>query len=170
MAELANDQQTVNGWRVVKVQQAKTQLSALLAAVEQGQEIVIARGDVAIAKLVGIKPIKRELGFVHYQVPARFFEDLSDDELAAWEVATKNRLGKLPQADVILAGFNRHLDRLGCRQLPVSVRHALRAGALDWDHRDPFDRMLAAQSMIESLPLATSHSAFNGLPGLDIVW
>ena len=70
----------------VKVQYAKTHLSALLAAVEDGEEIVIARGDTDVARLVPVHPRgERELGFVAFEVPATFFEDLPEDELAAWE-------------------------------------------------------------------------------------
>ena len=70
----------------VKVQYAKTHLSALLAAVEAGEEVVIARGDTEVARLVPVRPRgERELGFVAFEVPATFFEDLPEDELAAWE-------------------------------------------------------------------------------------
>ena len=70
----------------VKVQQAKTQLSALLAAVERGEEIVIARGDTPIARLVPFeRSLKRDLGFVRYSLPDTFWDELPADELAAWE-------------------------------------------------------------------------------------
>lgn len=70
----------------VKVQYAKTHLSALLAAVERGEEFVIARGDHPAARLVPIEPREsRELGFVAYSVPDQFLDALPDDELAAWE-------------------------------------------------------------------------------------
>lgn len=70
----------------VKVQYAKTHLSALLAAVERGEEFVIARGDHPAARLVPMEPPKsRELGFVAYSVPDDFFEALQDEELTAWE-------------------------------------------------------------------------------------
>lgn len=72
--------------RVVKVQEAKTRLSALLAEVEAGAEIVIARGDVPVARLVPIaKPGPRAMGFVAYRVPETFFDPLSEEELATWE-------------------------------------------------------------------------------------
>lgn len=72
--------------RTVKVHEAKTQLSALLAAVEQGEEFVIARGQLEVARLVPIRPAgARELGFVPYQLPPSFFDDLPDAELAAWD-------------------------------------------------------------------------------------
>ncbi len=70
----------------VKVQYAKTHLSALLCAVERGEEIVISRGDRPVARLVPLEqPQERELDFVAYQVPDSFFDPLPDDELAAWE-------------------------------------------------------------------------------------
>ncbi|WP_460517126.1 type II toxin-antitoxin system VapC family toxin [Humibacter antri] len=89
---------------------------------------------------------------------------------SAWEIATKNRLGKLPQADTVLEGYGRHLDRLGVERLPITDEHALLAGRLDWPHRDPFDRMLAAQAMIESATLLTADPVFAGLPGIASCW
>lgn len=72
----------------VKVQYAKTHLSTLLSAVEHGEEFVIARGDIPVARLVPLEsPGQRELGFVAYAVPDSFFEPLPDDELAGWEGA-----------------------------------------------------------------------------------
>ncbi|MFJ9388397.1 type II toxin-antitoxin system Phd/YefM family antitoxin [Nocardioides sp. NPDC101246] len=72
--------------RLVKVQEAKTHLSSLLAKVEAGEEIVIARGDHAIARLVPInRPTRRILGGLRVSVPDEFFDPLPDDEIAAWE-------------------------------------------------------------------------------------
>ena len=90
--------------------------------------------------------------------------------VSAWEISTKHRLGKLPQADVLLGGYGKHLDRLGAIRLSVAEDHALLAGRLDWNHRDPFDRMLAAQAMIESLVIITSDPAFAGCPGVPTLW
>lgn len=71
----------------VKVQYAKTHLSALLARVEDGEEIVIARGSQQVAELVPLRrPGQRDLGFVDLHFPESvFFEPLPEDELAAWE-------------------------------------------------------------------------------------
>ncbi|KLO29307.1 twitching motility protein PilT [Mycolicibacter heraklionensis] len=90
--------------------------------------------------------------------------------VSAWELSTKQRLGKLPQADAILGAYSRHLDRLGATRLPITEEHALLAGRLDWDHRDPFDRMLAAQAIIESITLITGDAAFAGLAGVPMLW
>lgn len=71
---------------MVKVQYAKTHLSALLSRVEQGHEVVIARGSTPIAKLVPLEvPLERELGFVPYTVPSGFDDPLPEDELRAWQ-------------------------------------------------------------------------------------
>ena len=90
--------------------------------------------------------------------------------VSSWEIATTHRLGKLPQADVLLGAYSKHLDRLGVIRLPVSEDHALLAGRLDWNHRDPFDRMLAAQAMVESLVIITGDPAFAGCPGVPTLW
>jgi len=89
---------------------------------------------------------------------------------SAWEIATKHRLGELPQADALLGAYSKHLDRLGAIRLPVAEDHALLAGRLEWNHRDPFDRMLAAQAMIESLVLVTGDSTFSGCRGVPTLW
>ncbi|MFF0911923.1 type II toxin-antitoxin system Phd/YefM family antitoxin [Microbacterium enclense] len=70
----------------VKVQYAKTHLSALIASVQAGHEVIIARGDTPAAKLVAIDPpSRRELGFVAYRVPDGFADALPESEVAAWE-------------------------------------------------------------------------------------
>ncbi len=89
---------------------------------------------------------------------------------SAWEIATKHRLGELPHADAIVAAFDRNLRTLGSRELAITTEHALLAGGLDWAHRDPFDRMIAAQAILEGLPLATSDLVFKGLPGVRVIW
>ena len=72
--------------RTVKVQYAKTHLSALLAAVEAGDEVVIARGDTAVARLVPLsRSGTRDLGFVAYDVPSSFFDPLPEEELGRWD-------------------------------------------------------------------------------------
>ncbi|MBU3749745.1 MAG: type II toxin-antitoxin system VapC family toxin [Mycobacterium sp.] len=90
--------------------------------------------------------------------------------VSAWEIATKQRLGKLPQADVLLGAYAKHLDRLGVVRLAMTEDHALLAGRLEWNHRDPFDRMLAAQAMIESLVIITGDPALADCPGVPTLW
>jgi PIN domain nuclease of toxin-antitoxin system len=89
---------------------------------------------------------------------------------SAWEIATKHRLGRLPGAGPIVAGFHAHLATLRAEELPVRSIHALRAGSFVVRHRDPFDRMLAAQAMLEGVPLLTDDPAFAAFPGLETLW
>lgn len=88
---------------------------------------------------------------------------------SAWEIATKHRLGKLPEAGDALPRFNELIQADGFQHLPVSYLHALKAGAYSHAHRDPFDRMLAAQSEIEALPLVTCDSALAAF-GTRMIW
>ena len=88
----------------------------------------------------------------------------------AWEIATKHRLGKLQGAAAVVTGYRQHLVRLRAEELPITGHHALTAGALTWSHRDPFDRVIAAQAMVESLPVVTSDVALVRFPAIRTVW
>jgi len=96
--------------------------------------------------------------------------DLLVSAASAWEIATKYRLGKLPGAEPIVIGYPTHLRTLGAWELPVLSIHALTAGLFDTAHRDPFDRMLAAQALTEAVPLVTSDPAMAVFPGLVTRW
>jgi PIN domain nuclease of toxin-antitoxin system len=80
---------------------------------------------------------------------------------SAWEIATKARLGKLPGALEVAADIGGAVASQGFLTLSVTVRHAQRAGGLPGPLRDPFDRMLIAQSQIEDLPLISIESVFD---------
>lgn len=89
---------------------------------------------------------------------------------SAWELATKHRLGRLPQAEAIVTGYAAHLAILGAEELPIRSSHALLAGGFRLEHRDPFDRMLAAQALIEGLALVSDDLAFQAFSGLETIW
>jgi PIN domain nuclease of toxin-antitoxin system len=76
--------------------------------------------------------------------------------VSAWEIATKYRLGKLPLAQALLDDFIPSIRSAGYMPLPISLEHALRAGRLTPEHKDPFDRMLAAQAIHEDLALISN--------------
>ncbi|HET8542441.1 MAG TPA: type II toxin-antitoxin system VapC family toxin, partial [Anaeromyxobacter sp.] len=82
---------------------------------------------------------------------------------------TKHRLGRLPEASVLVQDMPGWFDRVGLTELPITVAHAQRAGALPQPHRDPFDRMLAAQSLLENLPVLGRDEALQDL-GVQLVW
>ncbi len=78
---------------------------------------------------------------------------------SAWEIATKYRIGKLPEAKEIIDNFQTLLEKVNFQTLPISFEHSLKAGSLNIQHRDPFDRMLIAQAQIENLPIITYDKA-----------
>ena len=88
---------------------------------------------------------------------------------SAWEIATKHRLGKLPGFEGAATRFIELASNSRFPILAITPAHALRAGALDGAHGDPFDRMLAAQSEIESLVLVTLDPAFASF-GVRTLW
>jgi PIN domain nuclease of toxin-antitoxin system len=80
---------------------------------------------------------------------------------SAWEVATKFRLGRLNFARDLVENFIPRVTAAGYLLLPIAPEHALRAGRLPGDHKDPFDRMLAAQAIHEDLPLLSNDAQFD---------
>ena len=101
---------------------------------------------------------------------------ISDRELTvwvsaatAWEIANKARIGKLPH----VLHEARHLLAVLAEQdfklLPITAEHGLRAGWLPGEHKDPFDRMLAAQSIVEGLILVTTDKRMAGF-GAKVMW
>ena len=80
--------------------------------------------------------------------------------VSAWEIATKHRIGKLPEAKELLEDYDNILQKARFDQLSIITAHALRAGLLPIQHRDPFDRMIMAQSELEQIPVITYDPAF----------
>ena len=76
--------------------------------------------------------------------------------VSAFEVSTKHRIGKLPGVGPLLFDWDRRVAAMKAEELPLLTRHALLAGALEWEHRDPFDRLLVAQAIQEDATLVTS--------------
>jgi PIN domain nuclease of toxin-antitoxin system len=79
---------------------------------------------------------------------------------SAWEIATKYRIGKLPEAKPLVEAYSQVLQQAQFLELPIAAAHAIRAGSLPIAHRDPFDRMLMAQTELENLTILTHDSAF----------
>jgi PIN domain nuclease of toxin-antitoxin system len=111
------------------------------------------------------------------RLPAEILDELEDDETrllvsaaSAMEIATKVRIGKLPGGNAVVAGWAERLAEIDAAEIPITPRHALLAGSLDWAHRDPFDRLLAAQSLVENVPLLTADTAMVSLSGLATRW
>ncbi len=101
------------------------------------------------------------------QLPASARALIADEALpvfvsaaSAWEMATKHRLGRLGSVSAALPRFNALVQADGFGHLPITWQHALKAGGHAAEHRDPFDRMLAAQADLEGLTLVTRDEAF----------
>jgi len=98
----------------------------------------------------------------------------SDNEVfvsaaSAWEITTKARLGKLPGAAAVAADVVGAVASQGFAPLDITMLHAQRAGRLKTEHRDPFDRMLVAQSLLEGLTLITNEELFDAF-GVERLW
>lgn len=88
---------------------------------------------------------------------------------SAWELATKFRLGKLPNLTAIVKDLPAAIASQSFVELGVTVAHAQRAGGLVGDHRDPFDRMLIAQAQAEGLVLVSNEQLFDDF-GVTRLW
>ncbi len=88
---------------------------------------------------------------------------------SVWEISTKFRLGKLAIAEAALKQFQALIEADGFEHLPIIWQHSLLAGSYRQEHRDPFDRMLAAQSEIEKATLVTCDAAFGAFK-TSVLW
>ena len=89
--------------------------------------------------------------------------------VSGWEIAIKHRLGRLELPAAPAAFMAEALAAHAVTVLPVGMTHAVEAGDLPLNHKDPFDRILVAQAIIETLPLATPDTAFSPY-GIETVW
>ena len=85
------------------------------------------------------------------------------------EIATKYRLGKLAVPTRLAEHLDLTVTENGWQQLSLSMAHAQLAGRLPGIHKDPFDRMLAAQALVEDMQLVTNDPAFSGF-GVKTIW
>ena len=92
--------------------------------------------------------------------------DIWVSAVSAWEIAIKQRLGKLNSVPDAGSRFIEMVAADGFRLLSIQAQHALRAGGHPADHRDPFDRMLAAQAEMERATLVSRDVAF----GVSTLW
>ena len=83
---------------------------------------------------------------------------------SGWEIATKVRLGKLPAARELLEDLPELLAAQGFQLLPITLQHGLHAGRYPMPHRDPFDRLLAAQAELAMLTLVSVDPALQAFP------
>jgi PIN domain nuclease of toxin-antitoxin system len=89
--------------------------------------------------------------------------------VSAMEIATKFRLGKLPEGRRMAEAFEAEVAAEGFLPLSISLGHAQRAGSLPIAHKDPFDRLLLAQAMIEGMILVSNERGFDA-DGVARLW
>ena len=88
---------------------------------------------------------------------------------SAWEIATKHRPGKLQEAADAVGRYNELVAADGFNHLSMNYLHALRAGGYAHVHRDPFDRMLAAQAELEGATLVSCDPVIAQM-GVRVLW
>lgn len=88
---------------------------------------------------------------------------------SAWEMATKNRIGKLPGVELFLEKFEERAEMSDYKLLPISIRHSLLAGKLEGAHKDPFDRILVAQALHENMILLSNDIKLDAF-GVNRLW
>ncbi|MGQ2990232.1 MAG: type II toxin-antitoxin system VapC family toxin [Brevundimonas sp.] len=89
--------------------------------------------------------------------------------VSAMEITTKHRIGRLPEAGPLALDFTGSVDQLGLTPLPITLAEAELAGRMRNEHRDPFDRLLVAQGLLNDLTLVSRDSVFDAF-GVSRLW
>ncbi len=89
--------------------------------------------------------------------------------VSVWEIAIKSRAGRIEIREELESFVDRHVRGNAFLPLPVTLRHSAKIQMLPNHHRDPFDQMLAAQGMVEGLPVITVDKMIGSL-GAKVVW
>lgn len=90
--------------------------------------------------------------------------------VSGFEIATKVRLGKLDVPTALLNEFAYVVESDGFRVLELDTVSAVRAGLLPGEHRDPFDRLLAAQAIVHRCAVVTPDRHFTDSLGAEVFW
>ena len=90
--------------------------------------------------------------------------------VSIYEIAQKVRLGKWPDMAPLLPSLQIALAQQSGQWAEMTPEIAHLAGSLDWPHRDPFDRLLAATALVNGWVLISADTAFDSLIGLRRVW
>lgn len=81
-----------------------------------------------------------------------------------WEIAIKISLGKYSLSEDFTSFMETRLPQSGFVQLPIHVRHLGVVATLPFHHRDPFDRLIVAQAVVEQVPVVSSDAALDAYP------
>jgi PIN domain nuclease of toxin-antitoxin system len=88
---------------------------------------------------------------------------------SSWEIAIKYAIGKLPLPEPPGDFVPSRLVRDAISALPVQHHHALHVSTLPYHHKDPFDRLIIAQAMIEQIPILTVDRQFEPYD-VELLW
>lgn len=109
-------------------------------------------------------------------LPQTLRETLADPDVrvfasavSAYEMSYKHHRGRWPEVEPLVSAFEEIVAAEGFELLPLTARHAIRAGAYGPEHRDPFDRMLVAQAVADGLVLVSKDRGLTGLEA-EVVW
>jgi PIN domain nuclease of toxin-antitoxin system len=115
-------------------------------------------------------------GYFPELLPPRIREIVGDPDVrvfasavSAYEMSYKHHRGRWPEVEPLVSAFEEVVAAEGFGLLPLSASHAIRAGSYGPEHRDPFDRMLAAQAVVEGLTLVSKDRSLKGM-GPEVVW
>jgi PIN domain nuclease of toxin-antitoxin system len=90
--------------------------------------------------------------------------------ISFYEISQKVRIGKWPVMAPFADNLPVYAEKTGLTVVPVGSEVAQLAGSLDWPHRDPFDRIIAATALVNGWPLISADPAFDSLIGLRRIW
>ena len=90
--------------------------------------------------------------------------------VTAYEIMNKYRIGKLPEYKALAENYLNVFNNSGVTELLINTKHFHYAGGFEWEHRDPFDRMLAAQAFIDDMILVTHDDVFKSLSWVKTLW
>lgn len=94
--------------------------------------------------------------------------DLLVSPASFWEIAIKISLGKYTLGEEFATFMERQIVENDLTVLPITVRHASIVATLPFHHRDPFDRLLIAQAMMEQIPVLSVDTGFDAYPVIRI--
>jgi PIN domain nuclease of toxin-antitoxin system len=89
--------------------------------------------------------------------------------VSLWEIAIKMKLGKFNDFGSSVAYIRDEMNEYGMELLPIRYEHILTLESLPLHHGDPFDRLLIAQAIAESLPIVTSDEKFKAYD-VKLIW
>ncbi len=109
------------------------------------------------------------LGDARISLPAReLIEDVSNEKLISpalyWELAIKISINKYVLNEPYDLFLKRGIQQNGFLILPIEVQHTSALTTLPFHHRDPFDRLMIAQAIVEQIPVISADTAFDAYP------